>query len=121
MSCRRPKRRSGYALLLVVIIILTSTAMSAVYQRHLNSALRIEQARVASEENARGPLSVLAVALESLDSGDPPAPVDYSYSHTVDSTTTLYRVMYRNVLGQWIVTAEPDPTAGSLPTLPTNF
>ena len=114
-------RRRGYALLIVMIVIMTTTALAAAHQRYLNSALRIEQARVRSEAIARGPRTVLALAVDRLESGDAPAPVDYSYSHTVAGQTTLYRVSYSVAGTTWTVTAEPDPTAGLLATLPTSF
>jgi hypothetical protein len=113
--------RGGYALLIVLIVILTTTGLAAVHQRHLSAALRIEQARIQSEAHAQGPLRVLAVAIDLLKTGDPPAPVDYSYSHVVGTTTTLFRVRYAVSGAQWTVTAEPDATAGALTPLPASF
>jgi hypothetical protein len=118
-SCR-PRRR-GYALLIVLMVILTTTAMAAVHQRHLSAALRVEQARIQSEAYAQGPLAVLAVAIDLLKTGDPPAPIDYSYLHTVGTTATLYRISYAVSGTQWTVTAEPDASAGLLTTLPASF
>ena len=118
---RAARRRRGYALLFVMIVILTTTAMAASHQRYLNTALRIEQARMRSEAIARGPRTVLARAADLLETGDAPAPVDYRYSHTVAAETTLYRVSYRRSGRTWTVTAEPDATAGILSVLPTSF
>jgi hypothetical protein len=121
---RRRVRRSGYALVIVTMLILTMSGMGAVHQRNLNAALRIEQARMESEDYRQGPLTVLAHAIDLLKAGDAPAPVSYSYSHTVGTTTTLYRVSYA-VSGagdeKWNVTADPDPSAGSLADLPDIF
>lgn len=125
---RRPPRpnprRSGYALLIVMMLIMTMTGLAAVHQRNLNTALRIEQARMQSESRVHGPLSVLAHAIDLLKTGDAPAPIDYSFSHTYESTTTLYRVSY-DVSGKgdnkWQVTANPDPSAIGLPALPDSF
>ena len=108
-------------MLIVMIVIMTTTALAAVHQRHLNAALRVEQARVASEDYVNGPVSVLAIAIDRLNTGDAPAPVDYSYSHTVGTTTTLYRISYVRAGLNWTVTAEPDPTVGGLPALPASF
>jgi hypothetical protein len=108
-------------LLIVLIVILTTSGLAAVHQRQLSAALRVEQARIQSENHARGPLSVLAIAIDRLKTGDPPAPVDYGYAHTVGGTTTLYRVSYAVAGTQWTVTAEPDPSAGALTTLPSSF
>ena len=108
-------------MLIVMIVIMTTTALAAVHQRHLNTALRVEQARTASEDYANGPLSVLAIAIDRLNTGDVPAPVAFSYSHTVAGTTTLYRVSYTRAGTNWTVTAEPDPTASALPLLPASF
>jgi hypothetical protein len=108
-------------MLFVMIVIMTMTALAAVHQRHLNAALRIEQARINSENGVHGPRTVLAVAIDRLKTGDAPAPVVYSYSHTVASTTALYRISYTRSGTRWTVTAEPDPAVGALPALPTSF
>lgn len=120
---RRVGRRasSGYALLIVLIVILTTTAIAAVHQRHLTAALRVEQARIASEAYARGPLGVLAIAIDRLKTGDPPAPIEYRYEHHAAATTTLYRISYAVAGTRWTVTAEPDPNAVSLSVLPSQF
>ena len=114
-------KRQGYALLIVMVVIMTTTALAAAHQRYLNSALRIEQARMRSEATAQGPRTVLAHAVDLLESGDAPAPIDYAYTHTVAGNTTLYRVSYSVAGTTWTVTAEPDATAVGLPVLPTNF
>lgn len=117
----RSSCRSGYALLIVMIVILTTTALAAVHQRQLSAALRLEQARMESEAHAQGPLTVLAVAIDRLKTGDPPAPVSYRYLHVVGTAATLYRVSYAVAGSQWSVTAKPDPTANLLPSLPASF
>lgn len=116
---RQPRR--GYAMLVVMIVIMTTTALAAVHQRYLNTALRIEQARITSENNVNGPRTVLAIAIDRLSTGNAPAPISYSYSHTVGATTTLYRISYARAGVNWIVTAEPDSSAGALPSLPGSF
>ena len=120
-ALRHARRRGGYAMLLVMVIILTSTAFVALHQRHLNSALRIEQSRMRSETFRAGPVSVVAVACERLETGDPASPVSYRYDHSVDGLTTLYRVDYELVGTQWTITAEPDSAALLLPDLPASF
>jgi hypothetical protein len=121
---RRQPPRDGYALLIVMMLIVTMTGLAAVHQRNLNAALRVEQARMKSESRVQGPLSVLAHAIDLLKTGDAPAPIEYVHSHTVGSTTTLYRVSY-GVSGKddnnWQITANPDPSAGALTTLPDSF
>ena len=122
MSSQRNSRdRRGYAMLIVMIVIMTMTALAAVHQRQLNAALRIEQARVASEDRVYGSRTVLAIAIDRLRTGNAPAPVSYSYSHTVGGTTTLYRVTYARAGLNWTVTAEPDASAGFLTPLPASF
>lgn len=120
-SRRVPGGRDGYAMLIVLIVILTTTAFAAVHQRQLSAALRVEQARMESEAFAQGPLAVLATAIDRLKTGDPPAPVEYSFTHTAGGTSTVYRVSYAVAGNQWAVTALPDSTASLLPTLPSNF
>ena len=122
---RRPNRkhraRRGYAMLLVMVVILTSSAFVAVHQRHLNAALRLEQSRVRSEDYRRGPVTVASIACQRLETGDPPAPISYSYKHTVDAITTLYRVSYKQSGKQWTILAEPDDKAGIYNELPASF
>lgn len=119
---RKHQARRGYAMLLVMVVILSSSAFVAVHQRHLSAALRLEQARIQSEQYRRGPVTVLSIACERLETGNsPPAPVDYFYNHVVDSETTMYRVNYTKVGRQWKITAEPDDTAGIFLELPVSF
>lgn len=118
---RRRPRRGGYVLLIVMMLILTTTALSAAHQRHLSAALRVEQARVQSEQRIHGPIAVLAIACARLETGDPPSTISYRYSHTSEGVTTLYRIDYVSNSPQWIVTAEPDASAGALATLPDEF
>lgn len=123
-SRRRGQRRQGYALLIVMMLIVTMTGLAAVHQRNLNAALRVEQARMESEAHHLGPLWVIAHAIDLLKTGDAPAPIQYRYSHTFGGSTTMYRISY-DVSGKgddtWHVTANPDPTAGALAELPGNF
>lgn len=106
-------------MLIVMMLILTTTALAAVHTRHLNAALRIEQARMRSETRARGPITVLAIACQRLETGDPPAGMDFRHLH---SDGLQYRVTYNELTSaRWEVTADPDPGASSLPTLPDSF
>lgn len=122
MNTRRKKRR-GYAMLIVMMLILTTTALAAVHTRYLNSALRIEQARLRSEQRAGGPVAVLAVACARLESGDPPSsPIEYQYSHNDGIQTLLYRIQYEETAtDRWTVTADIDATATALSVLPASF
>lgn len=117
MTNRKRKARSGYALLIVMIVILTTSALAAVYQRHLSTALRIEAKRIESEQHATGPITVLGLAIKAMNDGDPPAPIEYSYSHD----SILYRISYVQSGTGWVVTANPDETATALPSLPASF
>ena len=110
-------------MVVVMMLILTSTAMAAVQMRHLNSALRIEQARQKSEALARGPKLVLAIACARLESGNPPGTtVAYQYHHNDGAQSQLYRVEYaENPTNRWAVSVEPDASATALPTLPDSF
>lgn len=118
---RKYRGRRGYAMLLVMVVILTSSAFVAVHQRHLNAALRLEQSRVLSEDYRRGPVTVLSVACQRLETGNPPAPISYFYNHTIDTVTTMYRVSYSQSGAQWTIIAEPDTNAGIYDELPTTF
>lgn len=110
-------------MVVVMMLILTATAMAAVQMRHLSSALRIEQARMRSEARVQGPVMVLAIACARLEAGNPPASnATYQYTHHDGIQSTLYRVAYVEVAqDRWTVTADPDPTAGTLPALPDEF
>ena len=99
----------------------TTTALAAAHQRHLSAALRVEQARVRSEQRNDGPIAVLAIACARLETGDPPTSASYRYSHTAGGATTLYRVDFVSNASLWTVTAEPDATAAIFPLLPDSF
>ena len=115
----RKVRRSGYAMLIVMMLILTTTALAAVHTRHLNAALRVEQARIRSEQRARGPITVLAIACQRLETGDPISGSSYRYTH---SDGVDYRVTFTEVTTEsWQVTADPDPSAVALTALPDSF
>lgn len=120
---RAYRRRRGYAMVVVMMLILTATAMAAVQMRHLDSALRIEQARQRSETRSRGPVTVLAIACARLEAANPPtSSVSYQYLHNDGIQSLLYRVTFQeSTADRWTVTADPDPTATSLPTLPDSF
>ncbi|QDT13319.1 hypothetical protein [Planctomycetes bacterium K23_9] len=120
-NSRTATKRRGYAMILVMVIILSSSAFVAVHQRNLSAALRIEQARILSEEHRRGPVSVLAVACSRMETGDPPAPIQYRYEHIVNGVPTLYRISYSNVATEWTVNAVPDAGAVGLTELPASF
>ncbi|TWU08184.1 hypothetical protein [Stieleria varia] len=118
---KQSKRRDGYVMLIVMMLILTTTAFAAVHQRHLASALRIEQARMLSEDRIAGPVAVMAVACERLESGQPPSPSAYQYTQTVRGTAVLYRIDYQLNGSRWTVSANPDPSATGLAVLPASF
>ena len=118
---RKHRARRGYAMLLVMVVLLTSSAFVAVHQRHLSAALRVEQARVQSEEYRRGPVTVLSVACQRLETGNPPSPVNYFYNHDQNGVTTMYRVSYSLSGSQWTIIAEPDSNAGIYTGLPDTF
>ena len=117
----KARNRGGYAMLIVLAIVLSSTALATIQMRHLDSALRIERKRMEAQEYSAGSLSVLAIAIERLQTGDPPTPIDYGYLHTVAGTSTWYRIRYANATDQWAVNATPDPSAEKLAILPASF
>ena len=110
-------------MVVVMMLILTATAMAALQMRHLNSALRIEQARQRSETRVNGPVMVLAIACARLETGDPPSNnVSYRYTHNSSTESLVYRVTFQKLTtDRWTITANPDATAGSLPNLPVKF
>lgn len=110
-------------MVVVMVLILTSTAMAAVHARYLTASLRIEQARMKSETRSRGPLTVLAIACQRIETGIPTTgSVSYRYSHNDGIQTVLYRITYQATdTNRWTVTADPDPTATTLPMLPQTF
>ncbi len=110
-------------MIVVMMLILTSTAMAAVQMRHMNTALRIEQARVRSESRTQGPVTVLAIACSRLETGDPPGnDVSFRYNHDDGFQTSDYRLRYRQIApGRWSVSADPDPSSSTLMLLPDRF
>ena len=121
MMRQRAKNRKGYAMLIVIAIVLSSTALATIQMRHLDSALRIERARMDAQAYSAGSLSVVAIAIERLETGDPSTFFDYGYSHTVGGNQNWYRIDYDNTVDQWTVNATPDPTAAKLWRLPSSF
>ncbi|KAA1262191.1 hypothetical protein LF1_47530 [Rubripirellula obstinata] len=115
------RNRGGYAMLIVLAIVLSSTALATIQMRHLDSALRIERARIEAEEYSAGSLSVLALAIDRLQTGDPPTPFNYGHLHTTAGASTWYRISYAKVIDQWTVTATPDVDASALLLLPASF
>ncbi|MEO1525348.1 MAG: hypothetical protein AAFX06_07920 [Planctomycetota bacterium] len=102
-----------------MMLILTTTALAAVHTRHLNAALRVEQARMRREAFGRGPTAVLAIACQRLETGDPAPGANFRYTH---SDGVEYRVIYAQVAtDRWQVTANPDPGATVLTALPDTF
>ncbi len=108
-------------MLIVLAVVLSTMALAAVQIRYLDSATRIQQASMRSTAYSDGPLTVLAIAIDRLDTGDPPTPVSYRFDHTVDGIPTVYRIDYAYTLDRWTITANPDPTATPLALLPANF
>ncbi|TWT54261.1 hypothetical protein Pla22_19030 [Rubripirellula amarantea] len=118
---RPSRRRGGYAMLIVLIVVLSTSALAATQMRYLEAAARIERARLNTESYSSGPLTVLSIAINRVYTGDPPTSGSYQYSHTVGANTTLYRIDYVRNVDAWTVTADPDPTASTLPLLPASF
>lgn len=118
------KDRGGFVMVLVMITIMATAAMAAVHQRSLTAAIRLEQARMESERVNLAPRAALAVAVEALHTGDPfdgDGTAEYRLDHTFNGVTTMHRVTYFRVGTTWSVTADPDPSAGSLAMLPANL
>ncbi|PNY35702.1 hypothetical protein C2E31_16575 [Rhodopirellula baltica] len=108
---------------MVMILILTSSALAAVHSRYLTTALQIEQARIKREAFVHGPVSVLAIACQRLETGDPPATsFDFRFDADIDNSNRIYRVTYQRLnASQWTVSAREDADALSLPPLPKSF
>ena len=110
-------------MLVVMMLILTTTAMAAVHARHLAASLRIEQARIRSETRSRGPVMVLAIACQRIETGTPTtSSASFQYTHHDGNQSAMYRITYQSTdTNTWAVTAEPDPLATTLPALPPKF
>ncbi|MEM9588091.1 MAG: hypothetical protein AAGA03_12490 [Planctomycetota bacterium] len=121
MTHRAPARRSGYALLIVIVVLMASTALAAIHQRHLSSGLRIEQARIQSERERLGHLTALGIAIDRLETGRPSPGSRYGYEHQLDGESIWYAIQYDLTGTDWSVTATADPNASSEAILPASF
>ncbi len=127
-ACRRPARRrparGGFAMLIVMVVLIAMLGMAAVHQRRLSAALRIEEAVVAAEERHRGPLFALARALEVAETGTPPsnlAVYGFQFVPAGQTQQQAYAICYTRAGSQWTVDVQRIDDASSLPPLPAHF
>ena len=124
-STARNKRsaRRGYALLTVSVFLVLMLATTSVVQRHLSSTLRIEQARVRTEQRDEALIHALAKAVELLETGTPPSD-PYDCGTTIDTSQGLQSVTLTfasEAAEIWNVQAAPTLPAEMPSPMPVSF
>lgn len=115
-------RRSGYALLVVLLFLAALLTMLSLTQRQLASALRIESVREQTRRRDGGSLYATALALEVLETGLPPeTPYVCGVTVTTPSGPQAYAVKFVQVAGTWSITARPALSTEVLDPLPPSF
>lgn len=123
-SARRRSHRGGFAMLMVMVVLIAMLGMAAVHQRRLSAALRIEEAVVAAEARHHGPLFALAQALEVAETGAPPSnPALYGLQFVAagDTQPQDYSVRYIRDGREWTVDVQRVDDASGLTPLPRHF
>ena len=124
-STPRNKRfsRRGYALLTVSVFLVLMLATTGAVHRHLSSTLRIEQARVRTEQRDEALIHAVARAVALLETGTPPS-TPYVCGTTIDTSQGLesITVTFTSESAEiWSVHAAPTPPAESPQPMPISF
>jgi hypothetical protein len=117
-----PKRR-GYAMLSVLVFLAVGLVFVAVQQRRLGAWLRLEQSRIEAARFDEGPRSVMAGALELLETGLPPTD-PYECGALVDTSDgpRTFSVLFWSSGGKpWTIEVTPRADLTGLPAMPLCF
>lgn len=115
-------RRTGYALLVVLLFLAVLLSMLGLTQRHLASALSIESVRRHSQQRDSGSVYAAALAVELLETGLPPES-PYSCGVTMSTVTgpRTYAVIFVQGTAVWTVTVRPAEAFEVLDPMPASF
>ncbi len=120
---RRGYSRRGYALLTVSVFLVLMLATTGVVHRHLSSTLRIERARVRTEQRDEALIHALAKALELLETGTPPSD-PYVCGTTINTSQgpESITVTFTSEIGAiWSVHARPTAPDENPQPMPATF
>ena len=120
---RRLAKRSGYALMLVLMFIVLLLAFLMVAYRGVASAVRIESVRSAHVERDEGSIPALAKAVALLETGLPPGNL-YVCGVTIATSAgqRAFTVTYTLVSGTtWSVHAAAAQPDENPPPMPATF
>lgn len=116
-------KRTGYAMLLVLVLNALLLGIYGVAFRHLSAAIRVESARAHSYRRDEGSLKAVTQAMILLETGLPPS--DPYECETIINTSTGPRgitvVFDSEGPGLWEVTAAPTVPPSSPPPMPLTF
>ena len=118
-------RRSGYAMLLVLVFIALVLSFFSLSYRHLATALRAETFSMMTRERDQGSLAALAAGLTLLETGLPPSdPYVCATSIATSAGATSYTVTFASeggagAIGQ--VEARPTGELESPEAMPATF
>jgi hypothetical protein len=117
------RRRSGYAMLAVLVFLAVSLIFIGVGQRRISSQLQLERARIEVEDFNEGPAQAMAKALKLLETGVPATtPYECGVSLSTSAGVRLFSVRFtQSGTNQWSVQVAPIETMGSLPSMPAVF
>jgi hypothetical protein len=117
------RRRSGYAMLMVLLFLILMFAIMAIACRQLESALRAESARALAVQRDEGSIPALAKALTLLETGLPPSNPYVCGTSIVTSTGTVsYTVTFTSQGNNtWSVQSTPTSPSDNPQPMPSTF
>jgi hypothetical protein len=122
MRIRTPRR--GYALLLVLVLVVLFSALWGVAYRQIAAAVRVEAVNVQQTQRDQGSTEAVAMGLTLLETGAPPLPWPYSCAVTLNTPAgpISYTVTFTSEgPSQWAVSAFPTAVGQSPPPMPATF
>jgi hypothetical protein len=117
------RKRSGYAMVLVIVFIVLFLAFLGVAYRQFGTALRVESVHSQQVQRDEGSLHALARALALLETGLPPTS-PYSCGVTISTSRgpSVYTITFANEGStNWSVRAAPRAPGDNPPPMPVTF
>ena len=110
-------------MLAVLVFLAVGLMLVSVNQRRIGGLLRIEQARQQADDFREGPVHVMSLALELLETGLPPSN-PFNCGATIDTSAgpQSFAIVFASSGGsQWSVEVAPTDDVGSLDPMPASF
>jgi hypothetical protein len=106
---RRPSRRGGYALMLVIVFLVIFLALLGTAWRHVASVLRVETVRAIQTRRDQGCLLAVIKGMHYLeDTATPSSPQEFA----IDGFSNTFTVTFEQDSGDptiWTIKAVPTP------------